>query len=416
MEHRDDDGGIFYYNNHTDGSVRAHPLDGYYRSLYREMKLRGDEPRAENEPPRGPGGAGGAGAAAAGRSGEGGDAVARVVSGKRVGGRLARSRRGSPLDHVESARSRHTVSFDVEAGKRLIIEAPPPTPYELMAMARYLGLHCLRDYDLLWIAEEALGTPLPPQWEEHVDENGNPFYYNSETDESTREHPSDERFFELVRQERRSDRKQPQMETEEYKPWKAFTGQMGNRYYFNFRTEMTAVDLPQLQEDRVVVAGPKFQFALAPDGHEMPAKLVMYSTFQESGERTRKRLVTLTYDLSQERFMVAYDKGKFNQVTPLNKRSEPFQVWDLHVGAVVRIMGQRHSLTRCDAGTLNFLEFNARRLVKIWLGLSAELERYETVPVAWQCPEKPVEKGTTSMRHVMEIIQKIKTRLLELQT
>ena len=50
------------------------------------------------------------------------------------------------------------------------------------------------DTDLLWIAEEALTAGEPEGWTEQMDPNGNLYYYNSTTGQSSRQHPLDEYY------------------------------------------------------------------------------------------------------------------------------------------------------------------------------------------------------------------------------
>ena len=50
------------------------------------------------------------------------------------------------------------------------------------------------DADLLWIAEEALTSVEPEGWIEKMDPNGQPFYYNVSTGQSSRQHPLDEHY------------------------------------------------------------------------------------------------------------------------------------------------------------------------------------------------------------------------------
>mmetsp|Transcript_32817 Transcript_32817/g.84751 ORF Transcript_32817/g.84751 Transcript_32817/m.84751 type:complete len:598 (-) Transcript_32817:1895-3688(-) len=65
---------------------------------------------------------------------------------------------------------------------------------EVIQMARYLGIDPAIDRDFLWIAEEALKATLPPAWGEYRDEQGNIFYFNEETGESSWDHPLDAYF------------------------------------------------------------------------------------------------------------------------------------------------------------------------------------------------------------------------------
>ena len=68
--------------------------------------------------------------------------------------------------------------------------------HEIYTYAQYsLGMDPVADVDLLWIAEQALKAPLPPNWEEHVDpESGNRFFLNTMTRVSSWEHPLDNTF------------------------------------------------------------------------------------------------------------------------------------------------------------------------------------------------------------------------------
>ena len=70
----------------------------------------------------------------------------------------------------------------------------PPTQEEIVEYAVYLGMDPQADADLLYIAEWALTAPLPEGWTEHLDHDGNEFYYNSVTGVSTYEHPLDEQY------------------------------------------------------------------------------------------------------------------------------------------------------------------------------------------------------------------------------
>ena len=68
---------------------------------------------------------------------------------------------------------------------------------EVEECAAYLGIDTVMERHLLWIAEEALLAPLPLPWKEYFDDNREVYFYNSETDLSTREHPMDVFYREL---------------------------------------------------------------------------------------------------------------------------------------------------------------------------------------------------------------------------
>ena len=69
-----------------------------------------------------------------------------------------------------------------------------PTEEEIVEYAVYLGMDPVEDKDLLYIAQWALTAPLPEGWSEHVDQEGNEFYFNQMTNVSTYEHPLDEQY------------------------------------------------------------------------------------------------------------------------------------------------------------------------------------------------------------------------------
>eukprot|EP00741_Cyanophora_paradoxa_P004424 tig00000802_g4294.t1 len=77
-----------------------------------------------------------------------------------------------------------------------------PTASEIEEFGSYIGVDPEREKHLLWICVASYYAPLPPGWEEHVDEGGEGFYYNVATDTSQREHPLDEYFRSLYRRER----------------------------------------------------------------------------------------------------------------------------------------------------------------------------------------------------------------------
>eukprot|EP00924_Labyrinthula_sp_SR-Ha-C_P004470 snap_masked-scaffold_1-processed-gene-1.16-mRNA-1 protein AED:0.85 eAED:0.85 QI:0/-1/0/1/-1/1/1/0/888 len=68
--------------------------------------------------------------------------------------------------------------------------------------AKYLGLDPVLDQGLLWIAKEALMAPIPEGWNQGLTDDGVPYYYNEEIQESKWEHPLDEKYKERVRQEK----------------------------------------------------------------------------------------------------------------------------------------------------------------------------------------------------------------------
>jgi hypothetical protein len=71
----------------------------------------------------------------------------------------------------------------------------------ILQYAQFLGMDPAEDTELLWIAQQALTAPLPPNWAEHADpSSGDSYYYNSESGETVWEHPCDDYFRSLYKE------------------------------------------------------------------------------------------------------------------------------------------------------------------------------------------------------------------------
>ena len=60
------------------------------------------------------------------------------------------------------------------------------------AFAQYLGMDPAEDEHLLWVAVEAMTSPLPDHWSEYKTDAGEVYYYNMRTRISQWEHPLDD--------------------------------------------------------------------------------------------------------------------------------------------------------------------------------------------------------------------------------
>lgn len=70
----------------------------------------------------------------------------------------------------------------------MIVE--PPSENEISAYGEWLGLSST-DAELMWIARQALETPIPSPWIECQTDGGDVYFYNTRTKESIWDHPFD---------------------------------------------------------------------------------------------------------------------------------------------------------------------------------------------------------------------------------
>lgn len=82
-------------------------------------------------------------------------------------------------------------------------ERRKPSQTEILEYAEWLGLDLEEDQDLLWIAKAGLAMPVPFPWKPYqLGEDGTLFYFNYETGESVWDHPCDDKYRQLVQNER----------------------------------------------------------------------------------------------------------------------------------------------------------------------------------------------------------------------
>eukprot|EP01043_Picozoa_sp_COSAG02_P071011 COSAG02_NODE_12807_length_1489_cov_1.403597_1_plen_415_part_01 len=206
------DGTPYYFNKKENKSTNKHPLEDFYRSLYTEMKeiqaTQDDSTRTMEAVM--PGGA------------PGSTAEALVLA----------------SEHAEPAVRRFV------------------TPNEVRDMATYLNIDTINEFNLLHIAHAAVLAPLPSNWLEFEDEDGNPYYYDRNTLRVTYRHPADEKYFKQVADERArmsssgmsslerrlllmkdSKRKKVEEQGDEALYWMAFVDVHGTDYWYNFKTD-----------------------------------------------------------------------------------------------------------------------------------------------------------------------------------
>ncbi|XP_032085372.1 uncharacterized protein LOC116516848 [Thamnophis elegans] len=77
-----------------------------------------------------------------------------------------------------------------------------PSEREIQEFARVVGIDPEHEPELMWLAREGIVAPLPAEWKPCQDITGDIYYFNFANGQSTWDHPCDERYRQLVIQER----------------------------------------------------------------------------------------------------------------------------------------------------------------------------------------------------------------------
>ena len=185
-EHTSSRGDVYFYNAETDESVVEHPLEAQYRAIVEEekRKLLADAQDASH-----------------GGWSEGGGAAD-----------LGEAERAVPIAHSE-----------------------------VVDMALYYDVDPAEETWLLQTVRQAVLAPLPWMFKEVKDSSGDPYYYNTVTDVSQRDHPLDQYFRDRIAAEREQHRN-TQASADE--AWQVFFSSNGTPYFHNFATSEEVRDAP----------------------------------------------------------------------------------------------------------------------------------------------------------------------------
>jgi hypothetical protein len=147
-----EEGEVYYFREETGESRWTHPLDDHYRDMYQEAKQNAGQKSL------GP------------------------------GGWEAFPDGNGPLDDNSAP-----IGTGAEDGESLKQRA-------ISEHAVYLGMDPVVDVEHLWIAEEALSAPLPPEWQQDETDEGEVYYFREETGESSWTHPLDDHYRDMYQE------------------------------------------------------------------------------------------------------------------------------------------------------------------------------------------------------------------------
>lgn len=102
-------------------------------------------------------------------------------------------------EDVDAQLLQDTPVFDVGSDDEGASGVVSASDEEVLAFASYLGINVEHHKDLLWVAQEALASPLPYGWKECVGEGGVVFFVQKDTNIVQWEHPLDVYYKSLAR-------------------------------------------------------------------------------------------------------------------------------------------------------------------------------------------------------------------------
>jgi len=99
------------------------------------------------------------------------------------------------------------MSYMIDGQRAMVLEEEIDDNYEqdeqeILEYAEFLGMDLQTDQDFFYIAKEGLKAPLPGPWKPIQRDDGELYFYNSSTGETIQEHPCDEYYKQLFREEK----------------------------------------------------------------------------------------------------------------------------------------------------------------------------------------------------------------------
>jgi hypothetical protein len=63
----------------------------------------------------------------------------------------------------------------------VVVVRSPDARADRLTIGKTVCHVCRKEPELTWIAKQAVQVPLPPHWQEHEDDSGNPYFYDTNT-------------------------------------------------------------------------------------------------------------------------------------------------------------------------------------------------------------------------------------------
>ncbi len=314
------------------------------------------------------------------------------------------------------------------------------TPQDVLYVAEtMLDINPISEPHLLWIAQDALNTPLPPDWQfEWNAAEGRELYRNTFTDQFSVKHPGDRVARRIVEQQRATTMVGAVALDG---AWMKFYDLDGVQYFYSFTDEVRRARKPPAS---ILIEKPADFLELfdanddnSADEQSSNANKLLWksitnvnsiasidvmefkSWWSESkagfDKGSERRYVEIRFIVETGNFQILLDKSdKMYTLSHIQGLHGPLQCWDLHVGARINVLGRSTTLMQTSGFTLEWLEKHANRLSKIKSKLEKEICKYDrrlsksfTAPVKRATVMRGGQKhGTKCLRTLMLDIDK----------
>ena len=146
-----------------------------------------------------------------------------------------------------------------------------------------------------------------------------------------------------------------------------------------------------------------------------PKRLIFFAWWFEEGV---KKYMELRYDMEAKIFHITLNKTvALRYVKIAGREGELLQCWDLYIGQKIDVLGKPTTLMQADHGTLQWLEYHARRLLKKAHELENEIMQFKPIPdvIHKILSEKNLSDWRVSLRWVMKHISTLTTQLYRIK-
>eukprot|EP00948_MAST-09A_sp_MAST-9A-sp1_P003811 g3811.t1 len=306
-------------------------------------------------------------------------------------------------------------------------------PCDVEHTALILGIDSKLESYLLWVARDALETPLPSGWlyKWNAEESAHG-YFNTSTQEFSEAHPSNAFFKEILDQQRTvevsaSKRNEEWMEfKDENDPSKIF--------YYNFITKRTAESLREgdsLISKMKVGASSSNRDGMAQQNEAKGQKsrrknkkvqnkassiammnmeskveeqevLEFKSWWNEAGGGNKvmsRHYVDIFFQIETGNFQILIDGSeKVYTLSHIEGPHGPIRWQDLHLGAQINILGRKTTLRQASGSTIEWLERKRKKLESLKGTLEVEVKKYENKAIKGKHKARNKGAGTVNLR------------------